>query len=127
MYILSYYEMAECPEIVKEQLRVLSFGPDAGGMWSWTFQTAGCYCATIEHEERVVAWSCYTTQIDRLPVVGCYTSEHYRGQGLGSTVAGHLLRCLELTPGTAIYAVSEYWASWPKVLSSAGLVHFEWA
>lgn len=153
MYVLSFMKMKDVPSAWRPRLRELSFGPDAGGMWAWTYQDGSCWVAVLQRYEappsdwlvgqsrrqeplssndrvqanqHIVAWAALTKEVDSLPVVGCYVAREDRRAGLGKLVSAHLLQRLDLPLATAVYAVSENWAAWPKILSDLGLVHFEW-
>lgn len=126
MRTLSFMQMKDVPTAWRPRLRELSFGPEAGTMWRWTFQSGECWVALLQEADRIVAWACLTNEDDQLPVVGCYVDKGLRGKGLGSTVANHLLTMIDLQQATAVYAVSYNWPKWPKILQQFGLVHFEW-
>jgi len=126
MYTLSFLRMEEVPEHWKVVLRELSFGPDDGTMHRWTYAEGRCYVSVLREGKTILAWSCITYSEDTFPVVGCYTRETRRKQGLGRACAEHMLEVLDLPGGTCVYAVAENWTAWPGIIRDAGLEYFEW-
>lgn len=123
MFLL-HLPMRDVPASWKAQLRELSFGPEHGTMWRWTFQNGSCYCSIAFDKGKPVAWACATLEDDSFPVVGVYVHRNYRKQGIATAVANHLLEKVALTGH--IYAVSANWPAWPVLLKEHGLVHLEW-
>ena len=136
-----YLPMRSIPHPLRERMRQLSFGPENGTMWRWTYQNGDCYAALLfrldggnqdAHGSKwmspasLIAWACCTTEDDQYPVVGVYVDTEHRSQGLASKVAKRLLSDRKLPAGSKCYAVAANWKRWPSLLAEHRLVHVEW-
>lgn len=123
--------MRELPVGYKVQMRELSLGPVAWGMWSWTFHDGSTRAAVaIDGSGQVIAWSALSTEVDKLPVVGVFVPEEYRRAGLArrlvQTVLLEGIAANLLEPGAAVFASVWRWSKYPEVIASCGLVCTPW-
>lgn len=121
-------------------MRELSFGPDLGSMWRWTYHDGSTWAAVIyagePSPESIMAWACVTFQEEPYPVLGVYVAREFRGLGLADSALSAILReevmCTysqeaKQTDGNAVYAVSANYSRYPELLARFGFSHLEWA
>jgi GNAT superfamily N-acetyltransferase len=127
---ISISKMSDVAVGHKVRIRQLSLGPISWGAWSWTFSDGSTWAALGFDGDTMIGWAILTMEIDVLPVIGAFTDERHRGQGIGATLASALLRSLvesgELYPGAAVFASTERWKRWHEVVESAGLRCLTW-
>ena len=126
IFNLSFFKMNELPEHWKPRLRELSYGPEEGTTYRWSYSQGKCYACVLRYGDRIVAWSAITFDEDEYPIVGCYVEPTQRRKGLGRACANFMLEVLDLPKGTLVYAYARLWAAWPDILAEADLVFVEW-
>jgi GNAT superfamily N-acetyltransferase len=122
--------MGDVPSLWKPELRRLSYGEYAGGMWQWTYHDGSTWLAIIAEgqltPDNFKGWAAITKEEEPHPVVGVYVTPDRRGCGYAEDLVNHLLTMYPQDPGYC-YAASRYWDQWPRLLQRHGLSHLEWA
>jgi RimJ/RimL family protein N-acetyltransferase len=93
-----------------------------GSTWA-TILTQG----TSGRASEIIGWSVFTRQEDRHPIIGTFVDPAHRGLGHGTELVKRLLAaCSDQVPYGTIYAVGDWWAQYPKLITEAGFRHVEW-
>lgn len=115
----------------RAQLRELTIGPVAWGLWSLTYHDGSTWAAMAMDGDKVLGWACVTQEYDIHPMIGAYVSPENRKKGLAPLLVTSLCRYLlgsgVLLPGETVVASTWRWGAYEELLDSVGLVCREWA